>query len=227
MPYVPKWERLSDAVARIMNATGMSKEAAQADICCAIADGAIKIRIKPERRQIDSFHTSNVYDGKDFQIPNKIKTENLNWERSCPIQPWPVQRGIGLPPGHWYIEWIELFVSDVTRELCSTGSQSDAGGHASGTVGTTVTSAPALESSGVGSDAGPQRAAVDQSRRRGARPKKFEQARNAMRNDIQQGRLTVSKLHDMLEKELSARYSISRDTARKARNAVLLEFDGN
>ena len=227
MPYVPKWERLSDAVARIMNATGMSKEAAQADICCAIADGAIKIRIKPERRQIDSFHTSNVYDGKDFHIPNKIKTENLNWERSCPIQPWPVQRGIGLPPGLWYIEWIELFVSDVTRELCSTGSQSDAGGHASGTVGTTVTSAPALESSGVGSDAGPQRAAVDQSRRRGARPKKFEQARNAMRNDIQQGRLTVSQLEDMLEKELSARYSISRDTARKARNAVLLEFDGN
>jgi DNA-binding GntR family transcriptional regulator len=46
-----------------------------------------------------------------------------------------------------------------------------------------------------------------------------------MRNDIQQGRLTVAELENMLEKDLAARYGVSRDTARKARNAVLSELN--
>jgi DNA-binding GntR family transcriptional regulator len=42
-----------------------------------------------------------------------------------------------------------------------------------------------------------------------------------MRNDIQQGRITQDQLRDMLEKNMSDRYKVSRDTARKARQAVL------
>jgi DNA-binding GntR family transcriptional regulator len=45
-----------------------------------------------------------------------------------------------------------------------------------------------------------------------------------MANDILQRRRTVSELTEMLEKDLSATYHVSRDTARKARNAVLSEF---
>jgi DNA-binding GntR family transcriptional regulator len=59
----------------------------------------------------------------------------------------------------------------------------------------------------------------------GARaPKKFEQTKQAMRYDILQGRLTTTELDTMLEREISEKYSVSRDTARKARNAVLAEF---
>jgi hypothetical protein len=45
-----------------------------------------------------------------------------------------------------------------------------------------------------------------------------------MRDDIQQGRRTVAQLEDMFEKDLSANYGVSRDTARKARKAVLSEL---
>jgi hypothetical protein len=39
-------------------------------------------------------------------------------------------------------------------------------------------------------------------------------------NDIRQGRRTVTELSNMREKDLAAEYDVSRDTARKARNAV-------
>jgi DNA-binding GntR family transcriptional regulator len=46
-----------------------------------------------------------------------------------------------------------------------------------------------------------------------------------MRSDLQQKRHTVAQLENMLEKDLSANYGVSRDTARKARKAVLLELN--
>jgi DNA-binding GntR family transcriptional regulator len=45
-----------------------------------------------------------------------------------------------------------------------------------------------------------------------------------MRDDLHQGRRTPAELKDMREKNLAATYGVSRDTARKARNAVLAEF---
>jgi hypothetical protein len=62
--------------------------------------------------------------------------------------------------------------------------------------------------------------------RRVGRARKLERVKQDMIEDIRQSRLTSSELRDMLEKELSGRYRVSRDTARKARNAVLSEsFD--
>lgn len=53
--------------------------------------------------------------------------------------------------------------------------------------------------------------------RRGRKPTKLEQVKQAMRRDLSQG----SELQNMREKELSAKYGVSRDTARKARDAVV------
>jgi Bacterial regulatory proteins, gntR family len=61
-------------------------------------------------------------------------------------------------------------------------------------------------------------------RRRARAPKKFEQTKQAMAQDILQGRLTATELKTMLEREISEKYKVSRDTARKARSAVLPEF---
>ncbi len=61
-------------------------------------------------------------------------------------------------------------------------------------------------------------------RRRGPRPK-FERIREEMRKDIRQRRRTVTELQNMLEKELASHYNVSRDTARKAREAVLSESE--
>jgi hypothetical protein len=69
-------------------------------------------------------------------------------------------------------------------------------------------------------------AAAGSARRRGARPHKFEQTRGAMLDDLRQGRRTAAELKDTLEKNLAADYGVSRDTARKARNAVLAELGG-
>jgi hypothetical protein len=59
------------------------------------------------------------------------------------------------------------------------------------------------------------------------RPIKLEQTKEAMRREIQAGEMTPANLTAMIEKELACKYSVSRDTARKARNAVLSEFVAN
>jgi hypothetical protein len=58
-----------------------------------------------------------------------------------------------------------------------------------------------------------------EARVRGRRSYKLEQTKEAMRSDVGAG---VDVGH-MLEKHLEERYSVSRDTARKAREAVLAE----
>ena len=66
-------------------------------------------------------------------------------------------------------------------------------------------------------------------RKRGRRPKKLEATKDAMRIKITEGTLTPERLKKMLEKELEAMFSVSRDTCREARNAILSElgFVGN
>jgi hypothetical protein len=61
-------------------------------------------------------------------------------------------------------------------------------------------------------------------RGQGRRPIKLEQTKEAMRRDIQAGQMTPAKLTEMLEKDLASTYNVSRNTARKARKAVLSEF---
>jgi hypothetical protein len=61
-------------------------------------------------------------------------------------------------------------------------------------------------------------------RRRGPKPRKLEKTKQAMKRDTREGRLTPTGLREMLEKALEERYGVSRDTARKARNAVLSEI---
>jgi hypothetical protein len=60
-------------------------------------------------------------------------------------------------------------------------------------------------------------------RKRGRKPIRFNKAAEAMRLDLQ-GKQTPNSLRDMPEKNLANMYGVSRDTARKARNAVLSEI---
>jgi hypothetical protein len=64
----------------------------------------------------------------------------------------------------------------------------------------------------------------EQFRARGPKPQKLERVKKAMRDDIREGRQTSDGLKNMLEKTLAEKYEVSRDTARKARTAVLSEF---
>jgi hypothetical protein len=59
-------------------------------------------------------------------------------------------------------------------------------------------------------------------RKRGRAPVKLEAVKQAMRRDIREGRLNLASLSEKLEKNLAEVYCVSRDTARKARDAVLV-----
>jgi hypothetical protein len=229
LPYVPAWERLSDAIRRIM-AGGRPKELAQADLCQAIADGTVNIRCQLQERRGSGNTSKDVLEGKDFQI-TEIKPEDLDWELSRPLKPWFVRRGCYSIPGTWDLAWIKVWSADVTKALCVIRAQDQSAQRAASETPAS-SSRPALDSqeTPIGSSrrltAGPRTAsAAGPGRRRGVRPEKFEQTKEVMRNDIQQGQITVAQLENMREKQLAARYGVSRDTARKARNAVLSELN--
>jgi hypothetical protein len=228
--YVSPWERLPDVIRRL-TAGGRSKEQAQIDLCRAISDGAVNIRCKL-KRHTRGFTSSALVEGKDFEIPTQIKPEDLDWEASRPLKPWFVRRGSYPIPGRWDLESIEVCRADVTKVLCTAKEQDGFTQHAA--IETPAsTSRPAVENqeipvgSGRRSTVAPRKpGAAGLGRRRGVRPEKFERTKEAMRSDLQQRRLTVTQLEEMREKNLAARYGgVSRDTARKARNAVLSELN--
>jgi hypothetical protein len=226
MDYVSPWERLPDALDRVM-ATGRSREAAQNAICRAITDGAVQIRGKLGKHSTRRTTGNRVLEGKDFYIPAEIKPEDLNWEQSRPQEPWPIRREIYDVPGMWEVEWIELCRANVTAVLC-TGLPGESGRPAPNETRATSTSRPPADDNSVDpsprSSAPQSRGAAGSPRRRGAPPRKLEQTKAAMKDDIQQQRRSVPQLKAMLDKDLSATYGVSRDTARKALRAVLSEF---
>jgi hypothetical protein len=229
IPYVSAWERLPDTVERV-TAGRRPKELAQADLCRAIADGAVKIRCELQKQRSKGFTSRTVLEGKNFEIPAEIKPEDLDWERSRPLKPWLVRRECYSMPGYWDLAWIEVCRADVTKVLCVAKEQDENTQHAASETPATRRRPPALESqempvgSGRRSTAGPRKPAGP-ARRRGARPQKFEQTKESMRNDLQHEGLTVAQLENMLEKNLATKYGVSRDTARKARSAVLSELN--
>jgi hypothetical protein len=201
-----------------MEARGLTRKDAQAHICGAIADGSIKIRGKLGTRPVDGFCAPDtVLDGKDFLIPSELKPADFDWENSRPNKPWVVRRESFRPHGPWELEWIKLSRTDVTNRLCSGERQGKTAQH--------VSSEPGAVGAGRTSSRRPERTAAGSARRRGPQAKKFERTVEAMRRDIQDQRCSVSELKAMREKCLAGKYEVSRDTARRARNAVLSEMN--
>jgi hypothetical protein len=226
MAYVRPWERLPDAIKRI-TVGGRSIEVAQSDLCRAIADRAVRIRVKLGRHMKGFTAWDTILPGTALRLSAEIKPEDLDWEKSRPVKPWMVARGSFSIWGPWLLEWIEVCRADVTNVLCRTRKQDEAPQNASSETWATSTSRGPVENQGgpfsSGSMAG--QSAARSGRRRGARPQKFEQTKDAMRNDIVQGRCTAPRLENMLEKHLAENYGVSRDTARRAREAVLSELN--
>jgi hypothetical protein len=145
MAYPPEWERLPAALERAMTTAGLSIEEAKTDICQAIADGTIKIRVKLREHTTKHFTSKSVLEGKSVEIPTNIKADDLDWERSRPVKPWYVPRGSHGLHGHWNLEWIELSRTDVTTVLCPTTKLRETVQPASGGQNAKSRSRPALE----------------------------------------------------------------------------------
>ena len=109
MAYVSDWEQLADALERVTTATGLSNAAAQADICRAISDGAIEVRAELGEHATRPMRSrGTILKGEAFDIPTTLKPEDLDWQQSRPLKPWPDRREVLKFPGYWNLERIEL-----------------------------------------------------------------------------------------------------------------------
>jgi hypothetical protein len=229
MAYVSKWGLMSAVCEDVMTAAGLAKDEAQNGICQAVADGVVNIRVTLREHATRFMRSADVLDGKVFEIPTTLKPEDFDWDQSRPLKPWFVRREMYSLPGYWHVEKIELCITDVMNAFCTAARPGGPLERAESEAGPASRSRPALQTDGVGLESSSRRSpgADGSARRRGARPQKFEQTSGAMRDDLRQGRRTPAELKTMLEKNLAAAYGVSRDTARKARNAVLAEFGEN
>jgi hypothetical protein len=108
MPYVPDWERLSDALKPLVIAS-VSENNAKLDISRAIADKKIRVRLtvaiepdvltahlqmvaKVQGLGSDPKHSvPNVecFEDANVKIPSQLMPDDFDWENSRPLQPWP------------------------------------------------------------------------------------------------------------------------------------------
>jgi hypothetical protein len=137
MARVPKWERLSDVLKRVMTA-GVSEDEAKSDISGAIADKEIRgvlltVAVEPDvfaaHRQLvakvqrlgsDPRHSADsveCFEGANVKVPDHLTPDDFDWQNSRPLQPWRVR-----PRGGRRDEWqsfsrpalrIELRTADV------------------------------------------------------------------------------------------------------------------
>lgn len=135
MPYDRAWKRLPEAMTGFMAAANCSEMEAKADICQAIADGAIEIRGKLKRHTSKRIISQDVLAGTDLHIPPDIKPNELDWDQSRPLKPWPVRREKYRIPGIWELEWIELYSADVASVICPAAERDQSDSRSSPKVG--------------------------------------------------------------------------------------------
>jgi hypothetical protein len=141
MTYVPDWERLSDALKRVM-AAGVSEDDAKSDISGAIADRKIRVRLKVamEADVVTTWHqmvegaqglgpgpnhfadpVETFVDG-NVEVPQHLIAGDFDWKDSRPDYPWRIR-----PRDARLNEWrqfsrpallIELRIADVEKVLC-------------------------------------------------------------------------------------------------------------
>lgn len=212
-PYVPRWEPLLEAINRMV-ARGLAEADAKSVLCNGIADRKIEVQLQLGRSATNSMVSGEPLTGEDVQIPAQLSPGDMDWLNSRPLGQW-VARRERKPylKGYRPVKWLKVDREDVDRCLCCL----------CGAEEPSPRPAPARVQSDHTSSRRPQERSPS-SNRRGPPPIKREQAREAMRRDIQEGKRSVEELRNMREKELEANYLFSRDTLRKARNEVLSEF---
>jgi hypothetical protein len=122
--YVPQWETLSDALARVL-ATGLDAVQAKRQICAAIADRAISVRVEVGRTERDI--PGSLRTDRQVKPPPRLQPEDLDWNRSKPLDAWNTgpdrAESYGAVGWGWrlrHIARLELRTDDLTGIFCST-----------------------------------------------------------------------------------------------------------
>ena len=121
MPYIPDWEPLSDAVKRIM-ASSVEESEAKADLCHAIADRKISVRVILAGGK-------GVFSGGNVAPPVHLEPDDLDWGNSRPRAPWSIGPMLGQHYA-WLDGWkkelfdrVEVSTADVLEKLCTVRAQ--------------------------------------------------------------------------------------------------------
>jgi hypothetical protein len=114
MRYLPDWLPLAEA-RRLVESCGLSKDEAELDICRAMADQKILVRVRRIQGSGPYFR---------LRVPNRLSPQDFDWERSVTITPWPEDMHVALarlryaPPARQVTLSIELSTQHVVRVLC-------------------------------------------------------------------------------------------------------------
>jgi hypothetical protein len=117
--YVPDWERLFDALKRV-RAAGVPEIEAKLDICRAIADKKIMIRVTIAERTSDIPATLAE---ANIKIPLDLTPDEFDWANSRPLNPWPTGPRQWKSERHLFswrsrpISLIEVCTGDVIKVL--------------------------------------------------------------------------------------------------------------
>jgi len=242
VPYVPDWEPLANALKRVL-AAGSKEQEAKADICNAVADKKIAVRVLVD--ESDPAVGGKTLSAPQVAVPSRLNPEAFDWVRSRPLSPW--QTGPTSVVERYFPTWswkprgialIELSTADVASVLCDGTRSTPTEGTRQGVArkrapddGRSQTSAedaiceePKCGSTEAASSPLPPiggSSQPDARRQRGRKPTVRKTTAAKMLSDLDTKAITRQQLAGMLEKVLAERYGVSRDTARKARNDVL------
>jgi hypothetical protein len=118
--YSPDWVLLADALKRVM-ATGVSEAEAKADLCNALADKKIDVRVRIAKS--DRARGGEVYSDGNVAVPSHLAPTDFDWKLSSPFAPWSIGPRLGehyFWIGGWEkrpIDLIELWTANVIDEL--------------------------------------------------------------------------------------------------------------
>jgi hypothetical protein len=126
--YTPDWEPLADALKRVM-ATGIDEDEAKADLCRAVADRKIVVRV---RTASDYGMRGQVFSDGNVGVPAHLRPGDLDWVQS---RPGRAQWSIGPKLGEHYswisgwenrpLDLIEVSTADVIAILCGGAGAND------------------------------------------------------------------------------------------------------
>jgi hypothetical protein len=120
--YTPDWEPLAHALKRIMR-TGASEDEAKIDLCRAVADRKIDVRVRIAAT--DYAMRGRVFSGGNVRVPAHLDPRDFDWVQSRPLAQWSIGPKLG-EHYYWISGWenrpldlIELSTDDVMNILCS------------------------------------------------------------------------------------------------------------
>lgn len=92
MAYTPDWESLAHALERAM-ATGITEDQAKRDLCLAVADKKIEVRVTIAAS--DHSAGGEVFWDGNIRVPPHLNPDDFDWKSSRPRRPWSIGPRLG------------------------------------------------------------------------------------------------------------------------------------